>query len=154
DGAAGSGAEPQSVGLFFAARPCDPCPAAGRRADHCGDRRGHLDSLSPCETARVTVRMGPMLGGGRCVAGGRLDRFRGQALQLRLELLGVLSRATRSMASRLRSTSSSVVAQLLTLMRMAVRPCHTVPPHQQVPSFCKAVMTRRVRSASPKATST
>jgi hypothetical protein len=33
------------------------------------------------------------------------------------------------------STSSSVVAQDETLMRMAVRPCHTVPPHQQVPSL-------------------
>ncbi len=42
--------------------------------------------------------------------------------------------AARSMASRLRSTSSSVVAHDDTLIRMAVRPCQTVPPHQQVPS--------------------
>ena len=46
------------------------------------------------------------------------------------------ARATRSIASRLRSTSSSVVAQDDTLMRIAVRPCQTVPPHQQVPSAC------------------
>ena len=26
-------------------------------------------------------------------------------------------------------------------MRMAVRPCQTVPPHQQVPSACTAAMT-------------
>jgi hypothetical protein len=43
--------------------------------------------------------------------------------------------AARSIAARLRSTSSWVVAQLETLMRMAVRPCHTVEPHQQTPSF-------------------
>ena len=36
--------------------------------------------------------------------------------------------AARSIAARLRSTSSSVVAQAETLMRMAVRPCQTVPP--------------------------
>jgi hypothetical protein len=38
------------------------------------------------------------------------------------------------MAAMLRSTSSSVVAQLETLMRIAVWPCHWVAPHQQVPS--------------------
>jgi hypothetical protein len=38
------------------------------------------------------------------------------------------------MASALRSTSSSVVAQLETEIRMAVWFCQTVPPHQQVPS--------------------
>src|SRR5437773_7201700 len=42
--------------------------------------------------------------------------------------------ATRSIASKLRSTSSSVVAQEETLMRMAVRPCQTVAPAQHVPS--------------------
>ena len=62
--------------------------------------------------------------------------------------------ATRSIAAMLRSTSASVVAHEHTLMRMAVRPCHTVPPHQQVPSACNAAITRWVRSASPKATST
>jgi hypothetical protein len=41
----------------------------------------------------------------------------------------------RKIAARLRSTSSSVVAQQDTLMRMAARPCHSVPPHQQVPSL-------------------
>jgi len=39
-----------------------------------------------------------------------------------------------SMAARLRSTSSSVVAQHDTLMRIATRPCQVVPPHQQAPS--------------------
>ena len=43
-------------------------------------------------------------------------------------------RAMRSMASKLRSTSKSVVAQDDTLIRIAVRPCQTVTPHQQVPS--------------------
>ncbi len=51
---------------------------------------------------------------------------------------GSYSRFTRlaqaSMASRLVSTSACVVDQLQTLMRMARRPCQTVPPHQQVPS--------------------
>jgi len=42
--------------------------------------------------------------------------------------------ATRSIASKLRSTSSSVVAHDETLMRMAVRPCQTVAPAQHVPS--------------------
>src|SRR6266545_1075165 len=42
--------------------------------------------------------------------------------------------ATRIMASRLRSISASVVAQDETLIRIAVCPCQTVPPHQQVPS--------------------
>ena len=40
----------------------------------------------------------------------------------------------RSIAARLISTSSSVVAQDDTLIRMAARPCHSVPPHQHVPS--------------------
>jgi hypothetical protein len=62
--------------------------------------------------------------------------------------------ATHSITARQRSTSASVVAQLQTLMRIAVRPCHTVAPHQQVPSLCRAATTRRVRSGSPNATST
>jgi hypothetical protein len=44
----------------------------------------------------------------------------------------------RSMASRLRSTSASVVAQEETLMRMAVRCCHSVGPHQDVPVLLNA----------------
>jgi len=40
----------------------------------------------------------------------------------------------RTMAAMLRSTSAPVVDQLLTLILMAVRPCQTVIPHQQVPS--------------------
>src|ERR1019366_5192321 len=58
------------------------------------------------------------------------------------------------MASRLRSTSSRVVAQEDTLIRMAVRPCHVVGPHQQVPSRWMRSITRRVVSASPNETST
>ena len=50
--------------------------------------------------------------------------------------------AARSIAARLSSTSSSVVAHDETLMRMAVWPCQTVPPHQQVPSAWIAAITR------------
>jgi hypothetical protein len=52
------------------------------------------------------------------------------------------SAATRTIASTLASTSASVVAQLDTLIRIAVRPCQTVPPHQQVPSAWSAAITR------------
>src|ERR1051326_9126075 len=62
--------------------------------------------------------------------------------------------AMRIMASTLRSTSSSVVAQQETEMRMAVCPCHTVPPHQQVPSAWIPAITRRVSSGVPNETST
>ena len=66
-----------------------------------------------------------------------------------------VSRATRIIASRLRSTSSSVVAHEETLMRIAVRPCQTVPPHQQVPSACSAGDHARASpSGSPNETST
>ena len=41
-----------------------------------------------------------------------------------------------------------------TLMRMAVRPCQTVPPHQQVPSAWSAAITRCVAAGSPNETST
>ena len=47
-----------------------------------------------------------------------------------------------AIAARLRSTSSSVVAHDDTLMRIAVRPCQTVPPHQHVPSACTPATTR------------
>ncbi len=57
-------------------------------------------------------------------------------------------------AAKLRSTSSSVVVQFEMLIRIAARPCHCVPPHQQVPSSCTPAMTRWVSSASPKDTST
>ena len=59
----------------------------------------------------------------------------------------------RRIASRLRSTSSSVVAHDDTLIRMAVRPCHTVGPAQQVPSCCTRSITRSVCSAEPNDTS-
>jgi K+ transporter len=58
------------------------------------------------------------------------------------------------MALRLRSTSSAVVAQELTLIRIAVRPFHSVMPHQQVHSASISSMKQRVRLASPKRTIT
>ena len=45
-----------------------------------------------------------------------------------------LRRASLTIASRLRSTSSSVVTHEDTLIRIAVCPCHTVDPAQHVPS--------------------
>jgi hypothetical protein len=42
------------------------------------------------------------------------------------------------------SASASVVFQPLTLMRMAVLPCHTVSPAHIVPSAWIAAITRRV----------
>jgi hypothetical protein len=64
------------------------------------------------------------------------------------------SRATRNIASKLLSTSASVVAQEDTLMRMAWRPCHTVPPHQHVPSSWMPAIARAVTSGAPNDTST
>ena len=46
------------------------------------------------------------------------------------------------------------VAHEETLMRIAVRPCHSVGPHQQVPSCCTRSITVFVRAASPKETRT
>ena len=65
-----------------------------------------------------------------------------------------VARTTRRMASRLRSTSSSVVTQEDTLIRIAVFPCQTVPLHQQVPSSCTRRMISWVFTASPNDTST
>jgi hypothetical protein len=62
--------------------------------------------------------------------------------------------AARRIADTLWSTSSSRVAQEETLMRIAARPCHSVGPHQQVPSFWTRSITWRVRAASPKETRT
>src|SRR5262249_11717932 len=62
--------------------------------------------------------------------------------------------AIRNIASRLRSTSASVVAHEDTLIRIAWRPCHTVPPHQHVPSSCTPATTRCVSSGAPNDTST
>jgi len=53
------------------------------------------------------------------------------------------------MAAALRSTSASVVAHEQTLIRIAVCPCQTVPPHQHVPSAWIASMTLCVVSAGP-----
>jgi hypothetical protein len=47
-----------------------------------------------------------------------------------------------------------VVAHEDTLMRMAVCPCHTVPPTQHVPSAWIAERTCRVVSESPNDTRT
>ena len=58
------------------------------------------------------------------------------------------------MVARLKSTSSSVVTQDETLMRIAVWPCQTVEPHQQVPSACRRATVRRVFSGVPNDTST
>lgn len=65
---------------------------------------------------------------------GRERRRREKAVSL-IERRGYgVAAWTRRMAAMLRSTSASVVAQEETLMRMAVRPCQTVMPAQQVPS--------------------
>src|SRR3546814_14109825 len=58
------------------------------------------------------------------------------------------------MAAAELSTSASLVAQELMLIRIAARPFQVVPPHQQVPSSWIAAMTRCVRASSPKATNT
>ena len=65
-----------------------------------------------------------------------------------------MSPATRIIASRLRSTSSSVVAHDETLIRIAVCPRHMVAPAQHVPSAWIAAIMPRVVSASPNETST
>src|SRR5262245_57280826 len=70
------------------------------------------------------------------------------------DLHGLVEAAARRMASALFSMSASVVAQEQTLMRIAVRFCQTVTPHQQVPSACTASITRRVRSGPPNDTRT
>ena len=59
-----------------------------------------------------------------------------------------------AMAARLASTSAAVVAHDDTLIRIAVRPCHSVPPHQHVPSCWMRAITARVRSGEPNDTST
>src|SRR6266567_4967892 len=51
-------------------------------------------------------------------------------------------------------TSSSVVAQELTLIRIAVWSCQTVDPHQQVPSAWMRSMVLSVFSGDPNETST
>ena len=58
------------------------------------------------------------------------------------------------MASALCLMSSSVVAQPEMLIRMAGRCCHTVGPHQQVPSCWTAVTRASVWSSVAARTST
>jgi hypothetical protein len=55
--------------------------------------------------------------------------------------------AARTMASTDRSTSSAVVDQLQTEIRIAAFPCQVVPPSQQVPSSCTAFTVARVRES-------
>ncbi len=62
--------------------------------------------------------------------------------------------AARRIAATLRSTSSSRVAHDDTLILIAVRPCHSVGPHQQVPSDCTRSITCLVRAPSPNETRT
>ena len=72
------------------------------------------------------------------VASGRLLKYTVSGVRRSSTLSGRRSydvvRATRRIASRLFSTSSAVVAQDDTLIRIAGQPCHTVVPHQQAPS--------------------
>jgi hypothetical protein len=54
-----------------------------------------------------------------------------------------------------RSTSASVVDQLLIEIRSAAMPCHVVPPAQQVPSaWSRAIVSRVVASGSGPSTRT
>jgi len=63
-------------------------------------------------------------------------------------------RAAAIIASRQRSTSSSVVAHEHTLILIALLPCQTVPPHQHVPSRWISAIVRFVVSDSPNDTRT
>ena len=58
--------------------------------------------------------------------------------------------AARTIERRLFSTSSPVVTHDETLIRIAVRPCQTVDPHQQVPSFCKRAIVTVVLGISKR----
>src|SRR5262245_7469362 len=60
----------------------------------------------------------------------------------------------RRIASTERSTSSWVVVQLDTEIRIRRSPCQVVPPIQHVPSCWTAAITRSVRSSSPNPTRT
>ena len=87
---------------------------------------------------RVAVR--------RAVSAHRDDNKSAEAQVRGVEGSLCIRAAMRTIASTLRSTSASVVAHDDTLMRMAVRPCHTVPPHQQVPVLLEAAIARSVFS--------
>src|ERR1700675_319260 len=84
----------------------------------------------------------------KCRRGGR------RQIHGRLPHRHELVEATLKIAARLRSTSASVVAHDDTLMRIAVCPCQTVPPHQHVPSPWTRAITSRVRSGLPNDTKT
>src|SRR5271157_465837 len=89
-------------------------------------RRGDTENTGPKRTSMVE-EAAPSLSFLRASAPQRQEKVH----EIRASFT---TAAIRKIASRLRSTSASVVAQEETLMRMAERPCHTVPPHQQVPS--------------------
>src|SRR5207247_9810751 len=85
----------------------------------------------------------------------RLGRSRGPYAPLR-SLAGALcapllrqASTARFIASILAATSSSVVAHDDTLTRIAVRPCHSVPPHQHTPSRWMRSITARVNAGGP-----
>ena len=62
--------------------------------------------------------------------------------------------AARRMDFRARSRSAAVVAQLLTLTRMASRPRQRVPPHQHSPASWSRPIVALVRGSLPKAATT
>ena len=57
-------------------------------------------------------------------------------------------------AAQIPLASASVVAYDDTLIRIASRSCHCVPPHQHTPAACTAAMTRVVWRSSPNDTRT
>lgn len=83
---------------------------------------------------------------------GRIGRY--WSLMVDLAKRQPRSRVDSMMAARLRSTSSSVVAQDETLIRSAAFPRHAVPPHQRVPSRWTPGMACLVNLLLPKETST
>ena len=147
--------------LLCASAPCAPVPIDGP------DKTTRMNALTKPFNAlgwpavslpgRLRPRRPPARAAGRRPPGERRGRAAGGVGARRapsgLRALRADPRDPR-MASRLRSTSSSVVAQDDTLMRIAVRPCQTVMPHQHVPSACTPATTRCVSAGSPNETST
>ncbi len=75
----------------------------------------------------------------------RADQYsRVDIRRLRCRFLRQSPRAHRNIAASARSTSPSEVAHEDTLMRITVRPCQRLTPHQHVPSRCNASITRNV----------
>jgi len=97
-------------------------------------------SLAGPGCMRISVSVCPLLSGG--IARHVMNTIQGSSSPILVHrpsscVIYPSARATPYHASKLLSTSSSVVAHDDTLMRMAARPCQTVPPHQQVPSACR-----------------